>query len=294
VRPIKIPNHSPQRHGDTEKGIFFNTGKTKKEITLFVLLALFFFLPPLSVLADDEKSAQEELQQSLEYFQVQKYQDARKWALYAANKGNDQAQYLMGYMDANALGGYGDAEGAFSWYLKSARQGNKNAQYQLGECYLNGNGIPKDPKSAVAWFEKAASQKHALAEFELGRCYEMGLGTRQNIHAAKLCFKSAADHGHKVFTDEQLELEAAPITLKGILTTGHPDENGENGWVLNLDQPHRIFPQKKVAEMELSPNDLLNDHARKHVKIEGFFHWEITSAKETFLKLVPLRVTDDN
>ena len=260
---------------------------------LFGLLAMCFLLCPLRVLADDEKSAQEELQQSLQYFQIQKYEDARKWALYAANKGNDQAQYLMGYMDSNALGGNGDAEEAFGWYEKSARQGNKNAQYQLGECYLSGKGVTQDPKMAVRWLEKAANQQHTLAEIELGRCYEFGLGTRHNIQAAKMCFKSAADQGHKVFTDEQLELEAAPVTLKGILTTGHADENGENGWVLNLDQPHRIAPKKKVAEVELSPNDLLNDHARKHVKIVGFFHWEITSEKDTFLKLVPQRVTDD-
>ena len=46
------------------------------------------------------------------------------------------------------------------WYLKAAEQGNANAQYIIGYCYQHGLGIKKDEqnKKTVEWYLKAAEQ----------------------------------------------------------------------------------------------------------------------------------------
>ena len=58
----------------------------------------------------------------------------------------------------------GAASVAEDKYLAAAEKGDAQAQYNLGWCYVNGDGVAKDLKQAVYWYRKAADQGHAEAK----------------------------------------------------------------------------------------------------------------------------------
>ena len=44
---------------------------------------------------------------------------------------------------------------AVKWYRKAAEQGNADAQYKLGYCYENGKGVKQSFSEASKWYEKS-------------------------------------------------------------------------------------------------------------------------------------------
>ena len=50
------------------------------------------------------------------------------------------------------------------WYRKAAEQGDADAQYNLGYSYSNGEGVEKDEEEAVKWYRKAAEQGYEKAK----------------------------------------------------------------------------------------------------------------------------------
>ncbi|MDB3966611.1 sel1 repeat family protein, partial [Porticoccaceae bacterium] len=59
-----------------------------------------------------------------------------------------------------------DAE-AVKWYRKAAEQGDANAQYNLGFMYYNGEGIPENHVGAYVWWSMAKTQGHKGAKGNL-------------------------------------------------------------------------------------------------------------------------------
>jgi len=94
------------------------------------------------------------------------YGNARRYLTPLAVKGDPEAQYYLGQMDAHSLGGPRNPAMAAHWYRASAEQGYAESQYQLGVLYAAGQGVPKDEKAALAWLRKAADQGHPQAAFE--------------------------------------------------------------------------------------------------------------------------------
>ena len=85
---------------------------------------------------------------------------------------------------------------AVVWYRKAAEQGNADAQYSLGYCYRNGYGVSQDNNQAVYWYRKAAEQGNAYAQYYLGVCYYNGYGISQDNNQAKYWWRKAAEQGH--------------------------------------------------------------------------------------------------
>ena len=56
----------------------------------------------------------------------------------------------------------------FQEQFKAAEQGQAEAQYTLGFMYAKGEGVPQDYAEAMKWFRKAAEQGHAEAQHNLG------------------------------------------------------------------------------------------------------------------------------
>ena len=52
-----------------------------------------------------------------------------------------------------------------------ADKGNAEAQLILGKMYMMGQGVPKDPEQSEKWLRAAAAQNNADAEFFLGAMY---------------------------------------------------------------------------------------------------------------------------
>jgi TPR repeat protein len=118
---------------------------------------------------------------------------AESWCRKAADRGHLVAMgacYYFGYGVAQ------DFKEAAKWYRKAAEQGNAIAQFNLGVCYSNGKGVPKDEKEAVKWFQRAAEQGDTIAECNLGLCYKNGLGVVKDEKEAVKWFQKAAEQGH--------------------------------------------------------------------------------------------------
>ena len=80
----------------------------------------------------------------------------------AADKGDQQAQTIMGNLYLLGLGVERDSFQAAQWYLKAALAGHIPAQINLGQLYMNGQGVPRDVSKAVGWFflaRKAGSER---------------------------------------------------------------------------------------------------------------------------------------
>lgn len=62
----------------------------------------------------------------------------------------------------------------------AAESGDADAQYELGFCYMSGLGVEEDAAQAAAWYGKAAEQGNAHAQCSLGNFYKEGYGLEQD------------------------------------------------------------------------------------------------------------------
>ncbi len=99
---------------------------------------------------------------------------------------------------------------------QAANQGDTQAQYNLGFMYYEGEGVPQDYAKAVEWYQKAANQGNTQAQYNLGFMYykgEVGVDISQeneeicwlrslqgrpetaDFYKAKQWFKKSCDNG---------------------------------------------------------------------------------------------------
>lgn len=79
--------------------------------------------------------------------------------------------------------------------LKAAQNGNAEAQFRLGYCYSKGDGVEQSDVFAAEWYRKAAVQGHAQAQNNLGTCYFFGRGVPQSYADAAEWYRKAAEQG---------------------------------------------------------------------------------------------------
>ena len=80
---------------------------------------------------------------------------------------------------------------------RAAQQGDADAQYNLGWIYAKGEGVPKNDAEAVAWYRRAAEQGYADAQYNLGWMYAKGEGVPKNDVDAYFWFNLAAAQGQE-------------------------------------------------------------------------------------------------
>jgi uncharacterized protein len=80
---------------------------------------------------------------------------------------------------------------------KGAETNSAEAQYQLGLMMAEGLGGPKDVAGARALFDKAAAQGHAGALERMGAFAKDGIGGPQDATAAKAYYEKAAALGNE-------------------------------------------------------------------------------------------------
>ena len=98
--------------------------------------------------------------------------------------------------------------------LTRAAEGNSaDAQFQLGLMYANGIGGPKDDVAARSWFEKAAAQNNMNALEWMGSFAASGRGGPRDINAAKDYYARAAALGDEDAKEQLKRLECS-ITIK--------------------------------------------------------------------------------
>jgi len=118
---------------------------------------------------------------------------ARKLFERAAAAGNPR-----GISNLAALGGGAPADPVQTRsLLAKAGETNPEAQYQLGLMIADGVGGPKDDITARALFEKAAAQNHPAALERMGAFALDGRGGDKNATAAKTYYEKAAALGNE-------------------------------------------------------------------------------------------------
>ena len=157
-------------------------------LCLTVLLAI--FASPVS--GDD---GDDELAAGNEAYEAQTYESAIKHFRKAAEKGNAEAQFKLGYCLYQGLGAEQDQAEAVKWFRKAAEQGLVEAQFNLGLCFYQGLGMEQDYAEAVKWFRKAAEQGLAEAQYSLGVCYANGIGVKRNRTESRKWYRKAAEQG---------------------------------------------------------------------------------------------------
>jgi TPR repeat protein len=118
---------------------------------------------------------------------------ARKLFERAAAAGNPR-----GISNLAALGGGAPADPVQARnLLAKAGETNPEAQYQLGLMIADGVGGPKDDVMARALFEKAAAQNHPAALERMGAFAQEGRGGDKDATAAKAYYEKAAALGNE-------------------------------------------------------------------------------------------------
>jgi TPR repeat protein len=118
---------------------------------------------------------------------------ARKLFERAAQAGNPR-----GISNLAAVGGGASADPAQARsLLAKAGETNAEAQYQLGLMIADGVGGPQDDVTARALFEKAAAQNHPAALERMGAFALEGRGGEKNATAAKAYYEKAAALGNE-------------------------------------------------------------------------------------------------
>jgi uncharacterized protein len=112
----------------------------------------------------------------------------------AAEAGNPR-----GALNLMALAGTGAVDAARTRALlaRAAETNSAEAQFQLGMMNAEGIGGPKDDVSARSWFAKAAAQDHAGALERMGAFAQSGRGGPQDTNAAKAYYEKAAALGNE-------------------------------------------------------------------------------------------------
>ncbi|MBO5972417.1 MAG: SEL1-like repeat protein [Alistipes sp.] len=140
----------------------------------------------------------------------------------AAELGNAEAQYKVGWRYFHSQGVAKDNYEAFKWFKKSADQGYVDAIYKVGEAYMYSQGVQEDYKMAEKYFLSAAYKGYGDAYFDLGWLYQ-----------SRLKNKNEAIYWHKKYVDYTYAEwgEPSSTSLECLRELGvyyHPNEKSSN------------------------------------------------------------------
>ena len=119
--------------------------------------------------------------------------EARQLFERAAKAGNARGATNLAALNGGAAANPTEAR---ALYGKAAEANSPEAQFQLGLLYAQGIGGPKDDAAARVLFEKAAAQGHADANMWAGAFLEIGRGGPKDEARAKAYYEKAAALGN--------------------------------------------------------------------------------------------------
>ena len=126
--------------------------------------------------------------------------------------GNPRGATNLAALSDRRLARSSDPVDARALLAKAAETNSAEAQFQLGVMMANGVGGPKDDVAARALFEKAAAQNHPGALEWMGSFAESGRGGPKDQDAAKAYYEKAAALGNDD-AKAALERVKCPVVL---------------------------------------------------------------------------------
>lgn len=130
-------------------------------------------------------------------FQEKNYDEMYKWWKIAAEAGRTQAQFVLGGMLRDGIGGKKDCQNAIKWLTKASDSGYGQAQYELGYMYYYGDCVAQDLPRAVDLNNKAMDNGVAQAYTHMGWMLANGEVYAKNIVGAYVFWRVASELGDK-------------------------------------------------------------------------------------------------
>jgi TPR repeat protein len=121
---------------------------------------------------------------------------ARKLFERAAEGGNPRGVTNLAALSKTG-GAPSDPAKSRAMLMRAAEKNSPEAQYQLGLMFADGVGGPQDDIAARALFEKAAAQDHPGALERMGEFAQSGRGGPQDSSAAKAYYERAVALGNE-------------------------------------------------------------------------------------------------
>ncbi len=115
-----------------------------------------------------------------------------------AKKGDEKAQYVIGYMYYKGKGVPKNYVKAADWYKKAAEHKNTKALNNLAYLYQKGRGVEQNLKKAEELLLESAKQGDDVACLNLGIMYQTGKNGNTNLSKAKYWYKKAMDGGNRI------------------------------------------------------------------------------------------------
>lgn len=100
---------------------------------------------------------------------------------YIGEKGNSDAQYLLGNIYEYGKCGEKNGEKAVYWYKKVANNLSSAAQYKVGYIYLKGIDVKVDVDKALHYLQLSAQKNYPKAQFLLGQFYFDGTFVEKDV-----------------------------------------------------------------------------------------------------------------
>lgn len=120
-------------------------------------------------------AASSELQSAVDAIDTGAYKQAHEQLLALSNKGDRDAQTLLGLLYSEGRGGIEkDVEQARHWFMNAAKKGKADAAFLLGLTYLHKDPAKSDNAKAVHWVKYAARRDNLLAQRFMALAYEKG------------------------------------------------------------------------------------------------------------------------
>lgn len=115
----------------------------------------------------------------------------------AAERGDAEAQFIVGGMLYTGKGGDPDPKNGFKWLLKAAKQGKVSPESLniIGEMFLRGTNVPQNYLEAKKWLTEASDQGNLSAQNDLAYLFFNGLGGERDYKAALKLYEKAAMQG---------------------------------------------------------------------------------------------------
>jgi TPR repeat protein len=132
---------------------------------------------------------------ALEFEQKGDFANAAQLYLKAANDGDSNGMYKLGYAYITGIGLEKNVDKAIYLLKKASEKGNDDAMLELGRIYYTGQDVDKDCNKAFEFFTEAATSGNELAMYNTARMYHQGMAVEVNIPKAIEWYEKAAQHG---------------------------------------------------------------------------------------------------
>jgi TPR repeat protein len=159
-------------------------------------LSLTYAVIALLALALCSAPAEADLAAGNAAYQAGDYTTALTELVPVAERGNVEAQAIVGRIFLDGKGVAKDRARAAKYLTAAARAGNPQAQSDLGEMYREGLGLPKDDAKALHWYRLAAEQGDSQAQYHAGLLLLDGRGGHKDVPQGMKLLTRAAENGN--------------------------------------------------------------------------------------------------